>query len=257
MLTIGQHSFWQCHTSLRCQQKLEQLEHLRSEDTPPPPPPPHDYPYYWLILDPKSKEDKVKVKNLKNLPKFQILKQTLHMAHLLQLLDKMCKYQMGPTNIVEDTEQTRFCPQMDRRTDRQGETSKPPLQLCWNGGYNEADFMKFKGHCFHKGEFQQALNCQQWIPTNFSWPTSSRKSLSQQLIGTLHAFGPNEEHEKFSFFSQSLASANPQQANYNKIIYCQTSNISQTLAGNKIVDRSDVVGAAPVGAALIASSFST
>ena len=135
MLTIGQHSFWQCHTSLRCQQKLEQLERLRSEDTPPPPPPPpHDYPYYWLILDPKSKEDKVKVKNLKNLPKFQILKQTLHMAHLLQLLDKMCKYQMGPTNIVEDTEQTRFCPQMDRRTDRQGETSKPPLQLCWNGG---------------------------------------------------------------------------------------------------------------------------
>ena len=34
--------------------------------------PPHDYPYYWFILDPKSKEDKVKVMNLKNLPKFQI-----------------------------------------------------------------------------------------------------------------------------------------------------------------------------------------
>ena len=25
------------------------------------PPPPHDYPYYWVIWDPKSKEDKVKV----------------------------------------------------------------------------------------------------------------------------------------------------------------------------------------------------
>ena len=36
------------------------------------PPPPHDYPYYWVILDPKSKEDKVKVTNLKNLPKLQI-----------------------------------------------------------------------------------------------------------------------------------------------------------------------------------------
>ena len=34
--------------------------------------PPHDYPYYWVILDPKSKENKVKVINLKNLPKFQI-----------------------------------------------------------------------------------------------------------------------------------------------------------------------------------------
>ena len=38
------------------------------------PPPPHDYPYYWVILDPKSKEDKIKVINLKNLPKLQIVK---------------------------------------------------------------------------------------------------------------------------------------------------------------------------------------
>ena len=30
------------------------------------PPPPHYYPYHWVILDPKSKEDKVKVTNLKN-----------------------------------------------------------------------------------------------------------------------------------------------------------------------------------------------
>ena len=30
---------------------------------------PHDCPYYWFILDPKSKENKVKVTNLKNLPK--------------------------------------------------------------------------------------------------------------------------------------------------------------------------------------------
>ena len=36
------------------------------------PPPPNDYPYHWVILDPKSKEDKVKVTNLKNSPKFQI-----------------------------------------------------------------------------------------------------------------------------------------------------------------------------------------
>ena len=32
--------------------------------------PPHDYPLYWVILDPKSKEDKVK--NLKNLPKLRV-----------------------------------------------------------------------------------------------------------------------------------------------------------------------------------------
>ena len=80
-------------------------------------PPPHDYPYYWVILDPKSTEDKVKVTKLKNLPKFQIFDfWNKHYTHLLKLLDKICKYEMDPTNIVEDTGRTRFCPQTDRRT---------------------------------------------------------------------------------------------------------------------------------------------
>ena len=39
--------------------------------------------------------------------------------------------------------------------------------------------------------------------------------------------------------------------------YLQTSNISDTLVGNKIVDHSDVVGASPVGTAPTTSSFST
>ena len=37
-------------------QKLQQLECLRFEDTPPPP---HDYPQYWAMLDPKSKQGKI------------------------------------------------------------------------------------------------------------------------------------------------------------------------------------------------------
>ena len=37
--------------------KLERLECLRSEDTPLP----HDYPYYWLIVDPKSNQDIAKL----------------------------------------------------------------------------------------------------------------------------------------------------------------------------------------------------
>ena len=40
-------------------------------------------------------------------------------------------------------------------------------------------------------------------------------------------------------------------------IYCQTSNISCTLAVYKLVDHSDVVAASPVGAAPTTSSFST
>ena len=39
--------------------------------------------------------------------------------------------------------------------------------------------------------------------------------------------------------------------------YRQTSNISRTLVGNKIVVHSDVVKASPVGAAPTTSSFST
>ena len=33
----------------------------------------------------------------------------------------MCKYEMGPANIVENTERTRFHAQMDRRMDGQTE----------------------------------------------------------------------------------------------------------------------------------------
>ena len=39
--------------------------------------------------------------------------------------------------------------------------------------------------------------------------------------------------------------------------YGQTSNISGTIVGDKIVDHSDVVGASPVGAAPTTSSLST
>ena len=41
------------------------------------------------------------------------------------------------------------------------------------------------------------------------------------------------------------------------VTYRQVSNIRYTLVGNKIVDASDVVGAAPVSAAPTTSSFST
>ena len=40
-------------------------------------------------------------------------------------------------------------------------------------------------------------------------------------------------------------------------LFLKTSDISRTLVGYKIVDNSDVVGVAPVGAAPTTSSFST
>ena len=42
---------------------------------------------------------------------------------------------------------------------------------------------------------------------------------------------------------------------YFPSVYRQVSNISRTLAGNKFVEHSDVVGASPVGAAPTTSSF--
>ena len=44
---------------------------------------------------------------------------------------------------------------------------------------------------------------------------------------------------------------------YSKNGYRKVPNISRTLVGNKIVARSDVVGAVPVGAAPTTSSSST
>ena len=101
------------------------------------PPPPHDYPYHWDILDPKSKDDKVKVTNLKNSPKFQIFEfwnghYTRHTswsclircANMKWIRWVLLKIQSGHDSV-------------HRRTDGQGDTSIPPYQLRWSGGYNK------------------------------------------------------------------------------------------------------------------------
>ena len=60
---------------------------------------------------------------------FTTCSQNQHATHL-QLVDKMCKYDMDLANIVEDTGRTQFRLQTERRTDRQmdgkSETSIPP-----------------------------------------------------------------------------------------------------------------------------------
>ena len=99
------------------------------------PPPPHDYPYHWVILDPKSKDDKVKVTNFKNSPKFQIFEfwnghYTRHTfwsclircANMKWIWWVLLKIQSGHDSV-------------HRRTDGQGDTSIPPYQLRWSGGY--------------------------------------------------------------------------------------------------------------------------
>ena len=130
-MTTGYHVFFESNS------QLEQLECLRSEDTPAA---------SWLpiLLSHIGSQVKIrqsqsyKFKEFQKISNFWILKQTLHVTYLVKLLDMMCKYEMDPTSIVEETERTRFCPQTDRWTDKQSETSIPLFQLCWSAGYNKS-----------------------------------------------------------------------------------------------------------------------
>ena len=68
-------------------------------------------------------------------------KNTLDATHL-KFLDKMYKYEIDPASIVEDTEQTLFCPHTDGRTDGQTVKVKPvyPLQVRGGGGGGVIDW---------------------------------------------------------------------------------------------------------------------
>ena len=97
------------------------------------PPPPHDYPYHWVILDPKSKEDKVKVTNLKNSPKFHYTRHTfvsclIRCATMKWIWWVLLKIQSGHDSVHRRT---------DGRTD--GQTDKvipvyPPINFVEAGG---------------------------------------------------------------------------------------------------------------------------
>ena len=104
----------------------------------------------------------------------------------------MCKYEMDPMNIVEDTERTRFCPQQtdgrtDRRTDGQGDTSIPPFQLRWSGGYNHeniSDCAKPLKLRIHPGLILQLPNTH---PLHISLLSSSQHKDSFQHLSTIHS----------------------------------------------------------------------
>ena len=99
------------------------------------PPPTHDYSYYWAVhfgsQVKRRQSQSYKFKEFAKTYNFLFLKKkkTLHATHPLKLLDEECKYEMDPESNVEDTERTRFCPQMYRRRARQGEIQHTPLQL--------------------------------------------------------------------------------------------------------------------------------
>ena len=124
---------------------------------------PHDYPYYWVILDPKSKEDKVKVTNLKNLPKFHIFEfwNKLYMRHtfwscLIRCANiKLIRQVLLKTQSGHNSVHRRTDGRTEGQTDGQGETSIP--QLRWSVGYDKT-----------KSKLQILKNCQKFKFWNFA-----------------------------------------------------------------------------------------
>ena len=98
---------------------------------------------YWVILDPKSKDDKVKVTNLKILPKFQFFKfwnkhYTRHTvrsclircANMKWIRRVLLKIQSGHDSVHRRTDG-----QTDGRTDRWTKWNQyTPIQLRWKEG---------------------------------------------------------------------------------------------------------------------------
>ena len=100
--------------------KLERLERLHSEDTPRHLMITHSIESYWIPSQKKTSES-YKFKEFAKISNFLILKQTLHATHLLKSLNKMCKYEMDPTSIVEKIQSIILS------TDGQGENQHTPL----------------------------------------------------------------------------------------------------------------------------------
>ena len=108
------------------------------------PPPPHDYPYHWVILDPKSKEDKVKVTNLKKSPQFFELWNGHYTRHTFW----SCLIRCANMNWIRwvFTKIQSGHDSVHRRTDGQGDTSIPPFQLRWSEGYKKILLHTTKWH---------------------------------------------------------------------------------------------------------------
>ena len=80
------------------------------------PPPSHDYPHHWVILDPKSKKDKVKVTNFKKLPKFHYTWHTwsclIKCANMKWIRWVLLKIQSGHDSVHRRTRWYQYTPSL-------------------------------------------------------------------------------------------------------------------------------------------------
>ena len=83
------------------------------------PPPPHDYPHYWVILDPKSKNNWSRTENVTERTRFSKSRsndqedigqgqRSSHATDLLMLVIICTKYGKNPSRTVDAPERTQF-----------------------------------------------------------------------------------------------------------------------------------------------------
>ena len=100
-----------------------------------------------ILLSPKSKEDLVKVTNLKNLPNFwnfefwkkYYLQHTFLSCIIIYANMKWIQRVLWKTQSRHNSVHRWTDRRTDGWTDGQGETSMPPFQLHWSEGYTESN----------------------------------------------------------------------------------------------------------------------
>ena len=133
----------------------------------------HTIESYWIPSPRRRQSWTYKFKEFAKITHFWILKQTLHATHLLKLLDKMCKYEMGPTGIDEDTKRTRLCPQTDRQTRWNQYT--PPFNFV-----EEEGIIKKRDEPFYCNSYKLAKKILSCGSHFFDWQ-SSEESINPSL----------------------------------------------------------------------------
>ena len=105
----------------------------------------------------------------------------------------------------------------------------------------------------YKAGTKQTFSMQKFKRRN----TFIKKSKLETYLGMFLHLIPSNSTTSLNIINQKVVDIHSMILLWKHNIYHKTSNIRRTLAGNKIVDHSDVVGASPVGAAPTTSSFST
>ena len=113
----------------------------------------------------------------------------------------MCKYEMDPASIVEDTARTRFCPQTDGRTDgRTTWNQYTPLSTSLKRGYTDICLIyctcfwnvKWRGRIFYIGHDEDRLNV-----------TEPFANVPVIKLSFMHfAPNPQRDHNNLAVFSQ-------------------------------------------------------